>query len=490
MRLRQHGLTSRFHRWIVVLAALPLILTNSLAFGAAPDATGTDPAYQERETLDLPEARFGAVESFYRHTDAVEAGIGWERIIFEWRYLQPNGPDDWNDQYIPDEWLRDAKRGKRIILGLIKNAPHWATGSKLLGAVPKGIDLPIDDPDNLWAAFLKKLARYYSDKWDMHHWIIYNEPDIRPENTERFEFAGEVEDYYKMVKVAYKALKSVDPEAVIHLAGFTFWHDLVHGRRLYFERFLRLAAADPEGPKNNMFFDVMTVHVFAGTEWVWTITRTFKSLQALFGPPKPLWINEMNVRVTIDSGWPIATGEPKITLEEQASFIIQGAALGLAAGAERIQVYKFFDNDVGDEYEAWGLIRADGTRRPGYYALQTVSRYFNGITDARRYNIQAVTVVIMRQEDRTIYVIWNKTMQPLYARIRAYDREATDTMLISTTGKTRILPVGEDIKGSYELLLPPCTKPCMVQGEPRILIQGGPPQPVYALLGTNVVKVN
>src|SRR6185503_7580927 len=53
--------------------------------------------------------RIGAVEAFFRPGDAAEAGVGFERIIFEWRDLQPNGPRDWDTSHIPDEWLNDAR---------------------------------------------------------------------------------------------------------------------------------------------------------------------------------------------------------------------------------------------------------------------------------------------------------------------------------------------------------------------------------------------
>src|SRR5260221_1310537 len=149
---------------------------------------------QDNSPLDRlqPDGRFGAVESYYRTVDAVEAGVRFQRIIFEWRLLQPNGPDDWDTSHLPDKWLEDARRNGLEVIGLVKNAPYWATGTKLLGAVPLGVTLPVDNPANLWAAFIKKLVRYYSEKWDIHHWIIYNEPDLRPENGTFFEFAGTV----------------------------------------------------------------------------------------------------------------------------------------------------------------------------------------------------------------------------------------------------------------------------------------------------------
>ncbi|MGD2178964.1 MAG: hypothetical protein PVG71_14215, partial [Anaerolineae bacterium] len=40
-----------------------------------------------------PDIRFGAVEAFRDPVAAAEAGVGWDRILFYWSELQPNGPE-------------------------------------------------------------------------------------------------------------------------------------------------------------------------------------------------------------------------------------------------------------------------------------------------------------------------------------------------------------------------------------------------------------
>ncbi len=444
-----------------------------LAFSSQPPPSAPAPT----------EARFGAVEAYYRPADAVEAGIGWDRIIFEWRYLQPNGPNDWQPAGW-ERWLEVARRDGRMVVGLLKNAPPWATGSKLLGAPPKGLDLPIDDPGNTWAAFVRKTVTYFGTTWNIHHWIIYNEPDIRPEDTPNFEFAGNVSDYYKMVKVAYKVAHAADPEAVIHLAGTAFWQDMLLKRELYLERFLKLAYADPEARQNGLFFDVLTIHVFSGTEWVWRMTTQVKSLPESFGYPKPVWINEMNMRPTRDGDLkikgPLLADHPEISLEEQASFIVQGSALALAAGAQRIAIYRLYDDNAFDGYEAWGLVRADGTRRPAYDAYRTVIEQFSGVTEARRFSALGVTLVALTRPGQTTYVVWNTTLEPVTVRIKAAVPVA-DATSIAPTGRQARLPPRDVAEGAYELTLAPCNAPCMVEGEPVILTQPGRMLAVWVL---------
>ncbi|MCZ7543971.1 MAG: hypothetical protein M5R40_10730 [Anaerolineae bacterium] len=191
-----------------------------------------------------PDPRFGAVEAFWMPDLAYEANLGWERMLFDWSQLQPDGPDSWNGFYIRHEWLQNAQDAQREVVGLIKSAPAWATeGTPGIG-VPRGLYLPPDDPDNLWAAFVRRTVATYGPL-GVRRWIIWNEPDITLESY-GVEFEGSVEDYYRLVKVAWFAIHDVDPEAKVHLAGLTYWHDVNNNRPLYLGRFLDVALADPE----------------------------------------------------------------------------------------------------------------------------------------------------------------------------------------------------------------------------------------------------
>ena len=46
------------------------------------------------------------------------------------------------------------------------------------------------------------------------------------------EFEGTVEDYYRLLKVAYLVMKEHDPQVTVHLAGLTYWHDVEAGRSI------------------------------------------------------------------------------------------------------------------------------------------------------------------------------------------------------------------------------------------------------------------
>jgi hypothetical protein len=99
--------------------------------------------------------RFGIVEAFWSPEQAADLGADWERILFYWSELQPTGPDDWNTLHVMEEWLGYGEEANREIIGLIKHTPSWATDGADYSGVPRGLYLPIDDPENLWATFLR-----------------------------------------------------------------------------------------------------------------------------------------------------------------------------------------------------------------------------------------------------------------------------------------------------------------------------------------------
>jgi len=145
--------------------------------------------YQSRVSAQTPaDPRFGVIEAFWAQKEAAELNVGWERILFYWRELQPTGPDDWNTLHVLEEWLGQANARGRTVVGLIKNTPSWATQDGSEAGIPEGLYLDIDDPENLWANFVGQVAAYYSVR-NVHHWIIWNEPEI-PAGVFGHEFAG------------------------------------------------------------------------------------------------------------------------------------------------------------------------------------------------------------------------------------------------------------------------------------------------------------
>jgi len=412
--------------------------------------------------------RFGVVEAFWDTGAASEAGVAWERILFLWSQIQPNSPEDWNTLHVPDEWLQWAQAQGREVVGLLKNTPHWASDADphLEANPPRGLDLPIDDPGNVWAGYVRRVVTFYRER-GVHRWIIWNEPDIAP-GVYGQEWAGSIEQYYRLLKVAYLVIKEADPTAQVHLAGITYWHD-----RGWLRKFLSVATADPEGGAHGFFFDVISLHIYFQTDSVDYVVNNIRSDLAAYGLNKVIWINETNASPDADPLWPLVRPRWRVDLTEQASFILQSYALGLSAGAERIAVYKLIDAGLPPGGEPFGLLRPDHSRRPAYTAYQLATRHYAGTRSARVERQPQFVQVTLDRGETTTRVFWARTTADVSVTVPALSAQA---MLVDQEGNVQML---DGSAGSYGLVLPGarCADEvlgCIIGGPTYLLVEQSP----------------
>lgn len=421
---------------------------------------------------------FGIIEGFLLPEAACEIGAGWERIIFDWAQHQPTGPDDWNTLNVDDRWLQAARDCDREVVAIVKHTPAWATDGTPGPGLPRGLALPVDDPGNVWAAFMRRAAEYYAPR-GVRRFIIWNEPDITRE-TYGFEFEGTVEDYAQLVRVAYVAARQGNPDAIIQLAGTTYWHDVNAGRRLYLDRLLEILTADPDAAANDFYFDAITLHIYYRSETVWQITHEMRDLLAGYGlGDKHIWIVETNASPNLDPQWPVTRPNWQITLEQQAAYLIQAAALGLAAGADHIGVYKFWDWNLPPGAESFGLIRVDETRRPAFETWRFVTAQFAGVTGGAFARTETTDVVRLDAGAQQIIVAWARSGLPAQIQIKATDGEA---QIADPYGMILRVRPFDDV---YTLALAgaQCNEVdgCPVGGMPAVLIQPAGAVRVYEM---------
>ncbi len=410
-----------------------------------------------------PDPRFGAVEAFRDPIAAAEAGVGWERVLFYWSELQPNGLDDWNGYHVPDEWLAQAIAAGREMVAVLKHTPAWATDGLPGCGVPRGLELPLDDPGNLWAAFVRRAVGIYAGR--INHWIVWNEPDITP-GTHGAEWCGTAAEYYQLLKVAYLAAHQANPDVTIHLAGTTTWHD-----KTYLRRLLEIGMQDPTGPEHGYYFDVATVHVYFQTETVSTIINETRATLAAYGLQKSIWVNETNAPPDSDPLWPLERLCWRVSLEEQAGFLLQSFALALVNGVERVAVYKWLDYGLPPGSEPFGVLRPDGSRRPAFDAYKLITTHYTGAISGREDRQSLYTLVTLDRGELTTRVLWTRTQAGATVSVSAL---APQARLIDQTGAEQVV---EPVDGQYALTLPGARCPaersdCPVQHP--VCIIGGP----------------
>src|SRR5947209_4529717 len=349
-----------------LVIALALI---ALTFG------GATPAAADRWYTATPV--LGIVDAGREPAAARRAGASWDRALFLWQVIQPNGPSDWAlDSYLDQARLRSTLSAGMPVVGVVQGTPGWADGNWHDGAsgVPTGLEYAVDDPRNIFGQFMLRLARTYKGR--ITTWVVWNEPDFLPgESGTWWTWSGNTADFYRLLKTAYRAVKSVDPSATVVFPATTYFADAVHGRELFLARVLTEANNDREAPANGYFFDAVGVNLYCSLDAIYRVHGVYESILAQYQLQKPLWLTETNCPVYNDATAP-EPASGRITTSEQAAFLIQAIALARAAGYERIGWYSMLDHDASSGIvDRWGLLRADHTTRPAFLAFQVASRY-------------------------------------------------------------------------------------------------------------------
>jgi hypothetical protein len=451
-------------RWLAALA----LLVGSVVPGQDAAAAPTP-----------PDPRFGLVESFVNPAAASEAGAGYTRIILRWDVIQPGGPADWKPANVPDPLVAGELAAGREVVGLLIGTPDWAAAP---GQAPGSRAVP---DMAAWEAFTRRMAQHYQGR--IRHWVIWNEPDVWQEGHPGKTWDGTVEDYAQLLKTAYGAIKGVDPSMQVFVAGMTYYWDWEHGRRRYLDRLLEVIAADPAAPAAGHFFDGVVYHLyFTPRQTVDVLAETWQSLArtgalapALHSAAsagvagKQIWINETNAPPSDDPQEP-PWAEPRfrVSLEEQAAFLLQQFALAFAGGASRVQVYKLRNSaDHPESIEPFGLLRADDSPRPAFDAFQTATTYLGGFTAARQERQGNVTAVTFERGAQTTTMLWTDGTAARSVAVRAI---ASQAVLVDERGQTQTLAARN---GVYTLSLPGATcsggVPCRIGGAPRLLVEEG-----------------
>jgi hypothetical protein len=174
--------------------------------------------------------------------------------------------------------------------------------------------------------------------------------------------------------------------------------------------------------------------------------------------------------------------------------VIQAMAMAVAANVERYAVYKATDEKAENDTELWGLIRNNGSTKPGYVAFQVGARYFADVKSAvfswpgsekpsskEYHEIVAsnddrtqfiwpsqVAQVAMERGDRRTTVAWNTSPEAVTHKIPANAKQAT---LVYKDGKTQTI---QPKNGFYSLELEASSHNADPR-DPSIYMIGGDP---------------
>ncbi len=434
----------------------------------APLYTLADPPASTVQAI--PDRRFGVVETYDDPASAAAIGAGWTRVRFPWADLQPNNDGEWNNAFFTDEMLAAEIAAGREVVGMIVNTPFWALNDASVPGVPRGLYLPESDPGNVWATFVRQIVSRYAGRID--RWIIWNEPDIWDPAYPGRTWGGTVEEFFQLQRVAYNVAKETHPDVQVHLSAFTYFWDVNYGRTPFFSLLMDAIQRDPQAASHNYYFDVASANLYFRVDNVYDLIAWHHGQMQARGFDKPIWLTETNAAPSSDPTWPVANPTFPISLDEQAAFVPQVFAMAIAAGADRIAVYKMIDTpgDRAANPEPFGLVRDDGSRRPAFTAYQVAANYLSGFTGAAlEHRDDFYAQVTVQRSEATTTVLWARSPSPVQVQVAA---RSTQAILADAFGRARTI-VPRD--GFYTVDLPHCTQPlCAVGGPPQLVVEGAP----------------
>jgi polysaccharide biosynthesis protein PslG len=144
--------------------------------------------------------------------------VRWIKVQLPWRDMQPNGPDERDNEFFRriEQHLEDAARRGFSVLVSVAKAPAWARSNQTE-------DGPPDDPNAL-AAFITLIFQEFNagtNRPVVGEYIdaieIWNEPNLLREWQGALPFNGA--GYMQLFAPAYQAVRAYSQEVIIVSAG-------------------------------------------------------------------------------------------------------------------------------------------------------------------------------------------------------------------------------------------------------------------------------
>ncbi len=376
-------------------------------------------------------SRYGNYNVMHWPADVIaSSGAGWVREDFHWFWIEPkNGQFQW-DYYDRMVELYSA-RGINII-GVLGHPPGWGTIE------------PNDDPNdhsfyapepNLFADFAEAVITRYRSK--IVHWEIWNEPD----NRQFWLPQPDPVAYAHLLSTVSARISQKAPEANILIGGINPFD--IH----YLQTIAEVGAwwafdiinihpyVDPARPEENGEIGHSAIaNVYGVMNWAGS---------------KPIWVTEY--------GWSSLPSDRDpagmVSEEDQANYLVRGAVLLRAAGAQRVLWYSIKD----EKHNGYGMMRFAGAYddysqpRPSYIAFIHLNEQLGGayfernLHEITTINQERVYALRFIQGEETVDVIWSmnptKIMLPTgQARARVSNRNGDTWMVEAENGILTLFP--------------------------------------------------
>lgn len=354
-----------------------------------------------------PESRFGMNGAQAKWIPQLkEIGFGWLRFEnMKWGFYNTS-PTDFllkgaavHSDVPFDDYYQAYHDAGISVVPYIFQTPPWASSAPE-GTTKNVGGYPPKDYDDYGKAIFEAVARYGTTKHspdELHTpdkisglglittYEIWNEPNLNDPGWGFF--VAPFEKFLDLLRVGAEAVKRADPNSKVCAAGLSgISLSLVDKYHTY---------KYPDGKTPLDFIDILNVHFYSGRQEPELATedpntnRSGMKVEDIptyeheltevadwrddLKPNMPLWLTETGN----DVGGPIGRTE-----RFQAAKLPRDLMIGLANGVEKIFLYRETGSNAVMHGGA-GVIRNDGSLRPSFFTLSTLSRQLDGAMDVR-----------------------------------------------------------------------------------------------------------
>lgn len=275
-----------------------------------------------------------------------QAGINWIRLEFHWNTIEPI-QGTWNFSKYDFLVSGILSRGMQII-GLLTqyHVPAW------YGTPNNKPPLPQD-----YAAWVSSVASRYAGQIPLYE--VGNEPN----SNGNWYPSASASAYAALLKAAYPAIKSADPNAKVISAGLSQNNPTGFLTQMY--------ASGAQG-----YFDYFGFHPYSQpSPPSFGILDNLRSIMANNGDEnKKIMVTEV--------GWPTYSGSSGVTEANQAAYINQVYQMIMHGNYDYVPIaciYDFLDDgtDPNNQEHHFGLLRTDYSQKPAYSAMIAARNDYN-----------------------------------------------------------------------------------------------------------------
>ena len=384
--------------------------------------------FPTRDRAPRPDSAFGThVTNVVREPTntllASEAmGARWIRLhdfgdFCHWRVVEPvKGRFEW-----PDAEIDDLGRRGFTIMANLGHPPPWAGRPH-----PKEQDhgtwtsAPPRDAAE-WENYVFKTVEHFRDR--IRHWEVWNEPCWQG------FFSGTPEEYAELLKVAYRAVKRADPQAVViggcfssHAAPWTkrvlAKDGLASMDALSYHVYWSPAVTEPAAPGEPAFVEQEVRH--------------FVDLMRERGAIKPIYMTEGGIRCPPFASWlpkeGFSRGAPfgsqagsqrALTGLDAAGGLVRGMVQMRSAGVVNICYYysggergamPWFSTMANGYYV---MMDYDGRPKPTMMAFSALEQQLDGAVPRGKRERGGLTVHMFSKGPGSVAVVWSEGQRPL-----------------------------------------------------------------------------